>query len=197
MFYRNIEDTRRAYNYEVSAAWKEWVGRPWPSAYRGKTLGGCYQIVRDFYKDYYGKDLYDYPGQRKYLFKSEYIEEEQQRQGGFVTVYKGSVYDPTPLLDFEVGDVMIMRLYLDRLQGGYSAKGDRSANHCGIYLGDGFLLHQPGMEKSQITDLTRMPHFADNTEVTLRLKERKLLKPYIENSDACKVCQEDSHYPWR
>ena len=197
MFYRNIEDTRRAYNYEVSEVWKEWVGRPWPSAYRGKTLGGCYQIVRDFYKDYYGKDLYDYPGQRKYLFKSEYIEEEQQRQGGFVTVYQGSVYDPTPLLDFEVGDVMIMRLYLDRLQGGYSAKGDRSANHCGIYLGDGFLLHQPGMEKSQITDLTRMPHFADNTEVTLRLRERKLLKPYIENSDACKVCQEDSHYPWR
>ena len=194
MFYRNIEDTRRAYNYEVSEVWKEWVGRPWPSAYRGKTLGGCYQIVRDFYKEFYGKDLFDYPGQRKYLFKSEYIEEEQQRQGGFDTVYQGTVYDPTPLIDFEVGDVMIMRLYLDRLEGGYSAKGDRSANHCGIYVGDGFILHQPGQEKSQITDLTRMPHFADNTEVCLRLKERKLLKPYIQNSDACKVCQEDSHY---
>ena len=194
MFYRNIEDTRRAYNYEVSEVWKEWVGRPWPHSHRDSGLGGCYQIVRDFYKDYYGKDLFDYPGQRKYLFKSEYIEEEQQRQGGFDTIYQGTVYDPTPLDEFEVGDVMIMRLYVDRLQGGYSAKGDRTANHCGIYLGDGYMLHHPAHEPSQVTDLTRHPYFADNVELVLRLKERKLLKPYIQNSDACKVCQEDSHY---
>ena len=87
-----------------------------------------------------------------------------------------------------------MRLYLDRLEGGYSTKGDRTANHCGIYLGDGFMLHHPAYDKSQVTDLTRMTHFADNTELVLRLKERKLLNPYIENSDACKVCQEDLHY---
>jgi hypothetical protein len=195
MFYRNLEDTRRAYNYEVSEVWKEWVDRPWPHSHRDHGLGGCYQIVREFYEEFYGCQLFDYPAQRKYLFKSEYIEEEVQRQGGGITVYQGSVYDPTPLNEFELGDVMIMRLYLDRLEGGYSAKGDRTANHCGIYLGDGFMLHHPAYAVSQVTDLTRMPHFADNTELVLRLKERKLLKPYIQNSHGCKVCQEDSHYP--
>jgi len=194
MFYRDREDTRRAYNYEVSEVWKEWVGRPWPHSHRDNGLGGCYQIVREFYDEFYGCQLFDYPSERKYLFKSEYIEEEQRRQGGGITVYQGTVYDPTPLIEFEVGDVMIMRLYVDRLEGGYSAKGDRTANHCGIYLGDGFMLHHPAYSSSQVTDLTRMTHFADNTELVLRLKERKLLKPYIQNSHGCKVCQEDSLY---
>ena len=149
---RITEDTRRPYNYEVAENWKEWVGRPWPESHKDRGLGGCYQIVRDFYKTYYGRDLYDYPSQKKYLFKSEYIEEEQRRQGGFY----------------------------DRLQGGYSWKEGRTCNHCGIYLGDGFMLHHPAWETSRIADLVALQYWADNTEVVLRLKDRKLLKPYIK-----------------
>jgi cell wall-associated NlpC family hydrolase len=177
---RNSEDTRRPYNYEVTEDWKEWVGRPWPESHKDRGLGGCYQIVRDFYKTYYGRDLYDYPSQRKYLFKSEYIEEEQRRQGGFETIYQGGIYDETPLDNLEVGDVMIMRLFYDRLQGGYSWKEGRTCNHCGIYLGDGFMLHHPAWETSRIADLVALQYWADNTEVVLRLKDRKLLKPYIK-----------------
>jgi len=181
MSHSNLPDDRRPYNYEVAEVWKEWVGRPWPRAFKGKSLGGCYQIVREFYNHYYGRDLFDYPAQRKYLFQPQLIEEEVQRQGGAITVYKGSLWETTPIDNFEVGDVMIMRLFLDRLEGGYSWKEGKTCNHCGIYLGDGFMLHHPAHELSQVTDIIRQQYWCDNTEVVLRLKHRKNIRPYIES----------------
>ena len=179
---RNTTDNRRPYNYEVAEDWKEWVGRPWPESSRTGGLGGCYQIVREFYEYYYGRCLFDYPSQRKYLFKSEYIEEEVQRQGGGITVYQGSIYDDTPTDILEVGDVLIMRLFYDRLEGGYTWKEGKTCNHCGIYLGDGFMLHHPAHERSCVTDIIRQDYWAQNIELVLRLRERKNIRPYIENS---------------
>ena len=179
---RNTEDTRRPYNYEKRKDWEEWCGRPWPASARGRSLGGCYEIVREFYQEYYGVTLFDYPGQRKYLFEPQYIEEECQRQGGAITVYKGDIYDPTPTDNLEIGDVMIMRLFYDRLEGGYTWKEGKTCNHCGIYVGDGFMLHHPAHETSRVTDIIRQDYWAQNVEVVLRLKERNLRRPYIKNS---------------
>jgi|TARA_B100000085_G_C18548469_1_gene514872 hypothetical protein len=180
MSHNDRPDHRRPYNYEVAEDWKEWVGRPWPQAFRNRALGGCYQVVRDFYKHYYDRDLFDYPATRKYLFENHLIEEEVQRQGGAITVYKGTLWEPTPIEDMELGDVMIMRLFYDRLEGGYTWKEGKTCNHCGIYLGDGFMLHQPAHEKSQITDIIRQTYWGDNTEVVLRLRDRKNIRPYIK-----------------
>ena len=42
------------------------------------------------------------------------------------------------------------------------------------------MLHHPAWETSRIADLVALQYWADNTEVVLRLKDRKLLKPYIK-----------------
>lgn len=164
-----IMESRRPYNYEKAETLSGWLKRPWP----GK-LGGCYDIVREYYREYYDRELYDYAAERKFLFHAEYIEAEQARQGGFDTIYTGDVYDDCPISLLEEGDVMIMKLYYDRLEGGYSDKAGRTCNHCGIYVGDGYMLHHPMNQTSRISDLIEHEsYFLQHTELVLRLTESK------------------------
>ncbi len=62
--------------------------------------------------------------------------------------------------DLRVDDILVLRLYTTPLGGSYSVGGDsRIPNHGGVYLGDGFLLHHPYGDVSQIADLYN-PAFA-------------------------------------
>lgn len=158
---------RKRYD-EVYHIWGKYVGIPW---YDKTALGGCYQIVRKFFQTEYDIELYDFVSEKKYLFRSEYIQEESERLGGITTVYQGKdseTFDPGIMLP---GDVMIMRLYLNALQGGYSASGDGLVwNHAGIYLGDDYMLHHPFMCDSTIEDLRNDGSwYISHTELILRV----------------------------
>ena len=49
------------------------------------------------------------------------------------------------------------------------------------------MLHHPAWETSRIADLVVLKYWADNTEVVFRLKDRKLLKPYIKTKGVGEV----------
>ena len=154
---------------EVSQKWAKYTGIPWHDKHA--IRGGCYGIVRRFYRTEYNIELYDFTSQKKFLYRPEYIQSESERLGGISTVYEGSdgeVFDTSIL---EPGDVMIMRLFLDPLRGGYSAQGDgRLWNHSGIYLGDDYFLHHPYMCDSSIEDLQGSGSwYVPHTELVLRV----------------------------
>jgi len=160
---------RRRYD-EVYHEWGKYVGVPW---YDRKALGGCYQIVRKFFQTEYDVELYDFVSEKKYLFRPEYIQKQSELLGGLTTVYtgeEGKTFDTSIL---RVGDVMIMRLFLNALEGGYSASGDGLAwNHAGIYLGDDYMLHHPYMCDSTIEDLQADGSwYVEHTQLVLRVDE--------------------------
>ncbi|UNH61335.1 hypothetical protein SSZBM1_218 [Synechococcus phage S-SZBM1] len=169
---RDCEDpmsqVKRARYDEVWQKWAKYTGIPWHDK---RALGGCYEIVRLFYQTEYDVELYDFTSEKKYLFRPEYIQSESERLGGLTTVYEGKEGETFDTSILKFGDVMIMRLYLDPLRGGYSAQGDgRLWNHAGIYLGDDYFLHHPYQCDSSIEDLqAEGKWYVPHTELVLRV----------------------------
>ena len=158
---------RKRYD-EVYEVWKDYIGIPWWR--EKKAIGGCYDIILKFYKEQFGMELFDYPSEKKYLFKPEYIEAESPRQGGSTVVYTGRNDESFDMNIMEFGDVMIMHLFIDPLGGGYRVDGKRLCNHIGIYLGEGWMLHHPYQCESDIVDLhdDNCSWYLTNTELVLR-----------------------------
>lgn len=165
---RNVENTPRPRYSEVWQKWAKYIGLPWHDK---RALGGCYEIVRLFYQTEYDIELYDFTSEKKFLFRPEYIQSESERLGGISAVYEGRDGEPFDTSILMPGDVMIMRLFLDPLRGGYSAQGDgRLWNHAGIYLGDNYMLHHPHMCDSSLEDLQMEGKwYINHTELVLRV----------------------------
>ena len=131
---------------DLEEQYKDHVGRPWP----GRRYPGCYEVIQLYVKQEMGRELKSFAGLYT-SFKDEAVAEEN---GLWIT--KPQWREP---LDFHVikkNDLLLYKIYTDSLGGGYSTKmADRAPNHGGIYLGDGFLLHQLWQENSSIIDMRR------------------------------------------
>ena len=121
---------------QMRKTYEQWVDRPW---IKGKmTVGDCYGICMEFYEKWFELNLRDYPKiNKKALFMPEFIADQADRwEDGVIHVYEGDRDDPPPSQDdLQWGDMMVMKLYLNPLQGGYASKDGRMCNHSGIYLG--------------------------------------------------------------
>ncbi len=154
---------------EMRKIYEPWVDRPW---YKDKMkVGDCYGICMEFYQKQFNLELTDYPKiYRRALFDPFFIEDQAERlEDGVIHVYCGTLDDPPPpFSDLQYGDMMVMRLHLERLQGGYSSKQDRLCNHSGIYLGHGYMLHHAWLDPSAIVDLTIDTWYHNMTQIVLR-----------------------------
>ena len=52
--------------------YKDLIGRPWT----GRRIFGCYNIIRDYYRETRGRELADFNARKVYSFTPEAIEEE-------------------------------------------------------------------------------------------------------------------------
>ena len=154
---------------EMNQIYTGWVDRPW---YKDKMkVGDCYGICMEFYQKQFNLTLRDYPKlHRRALFDPSFIEDQAERlEDGVIHVYTGTCdSEPPPFSDLQYGDMMVMRLHLERLEGGYSSKQDRLCNHSGIYLGHGYMLHHAWLDPSKIVDLTIHSFYHRMTELVLR-----------------------------
>ena len=80
--------------------------------------------------------------------RMEAIDEE-----GGVWVYRKDWGGDVDFSDLEQDDILLFRLYVTPLGGGYSAPKGRAPNHGGVYLGNGYMLHHPYNGLSDIDDL--------------------------------------------
>lgn len=165
---------------QMRDAWSSWVDRPW---YKDKMkVGDCYGICMEFYDKELGIELRDYPKiHRKALFDPEFIEDQAERlEDGVIHVYAGSCdSDPPPFSDLQYGDMLVMRLHLERLEGGYSSRRGRLCNHSGIYLGHGYMLHHAWLDPSEIVDLTQSVWLYRSVELVLRSPHTANIVPPI------------------
>lgn len=128
-------------------------------------------MILKFYEEQYGIPLYDYPSEKKYYFKTDYI--HSAAPNGSTIIYQGNNQTSFDHHIMKEGDVIIMRLYIEPLQGGYrNAEGHRLCNHIGIYLEGGYMLHHPYQGQSTIIDLEGDgAMYLSYAELVLRKKE--------------------------
>ena len=152
--------------------WKSYMDLPWWK--QKQNIGGCYGVILKFYEEQYDIPLYDYPSEKKYYFKTDYI--HAAAPGGSTVIYQGNNMESFDHHIMKEGDVMIMRLYIAPLKGGYrNAEGHRLANHIGIYLEGGYMLHHPYQCNSTLVDLeSDGKMYLSYTELVLRKKENTI-----------------------
>jgi cell wall-associated NlpC family hydrolase len=125
--------------------YKDLIGLPWV----GRRLHGCYEIIRKYYKWKYDFDMIDFNARGTILFSDDAISE----QGG-EWIYRSEWGDLIDFNDLQLDDILVFRLYTTPLGGSYSVSSKHKIpNHGGVYLGDGFMLHHPYDDVSQIEDL--------------------------------------------
>ncbi|BCV07498.1 MAG: hypothetical protein CM15mL1_2230 [Libanvirus sp.] len=107
----------------------------------------------------------------------EFIADQADRwEDGVIHVYEGDRDVPPPSLDdLMFGDMIVMKLYLNPLQGGYASKDGRMCNHSGIYLGHGYMLHHAWLDPSNIVDIKEVDSYL------LRAVELVLRSPHVAN----------------
>ena len=133
--------------FALRETYSHMLGKRWT----GNRLFGCYEIIRDYYKEFLGRDLIDFNARKVYQFTDDAINESDGKW-----IYRkdwGCDDGGIDLSILEKGDILLFRLYENPLGGGYSAPKGRAPNHGGVYLGNGFMLHHPYRGQSQITDL--------------------------------------------
>jgi cell wall-associated NlpC family hydrolase len=97
----------------------------------------CYGLGRAFYAQNYGIDLPDMARPENWWDKgTEGLDLYMRhfRSLGFDIVH------PLPR-EIRVGDVFLMAIYRDNIRKTAIENSGRVANHCGIYVGGGFILH--------------------------------------------------------
>ena len=133
--------------FALRETYSHMLGKRWT----GNRLFGCYEIIRDYYKEFLGRDLIDFNARKVYQFTDDAITESDGKW-----IYRkdwGCDDGGIDLSILEKGDILLFRLYENPLGGGYSAPKNRAPNHGGVYLGDGFMLHHPYNGLSDIEDL--------------------------------------------
>ena len=132
--------------------YKDLLDLPWT----GRRLYGCYEIIRKYMKWKHDYDMIDFNARGVIRFTDEAIAEQKGEW-----IFRSEWGDELVQWDdLRVDDILVLRLYTTPLGGSYSVGGDSLIpNHGGVYLGDGFLLHHPYNDVSQIADLYN-PSFA-------------------------------------
>jgi len=125
--------------------YKDLLDIPW----EGKRLYGCYEIIRKYWEKVHDEKLIDFNSRGVIRFQEDAIAE----QGAAWKFHKewGEELDFSLL---EKEDVLLFRLFTTPLGGNYSVPRGEAPNHGGIYLGDGWMLHHPYNDLSQLADLT-------------------------------------------
>ena len=133
--------------FDIREKYQHLLGKRWT----GNRMFGCYEIIREWYKEYLGRDLIDFNARKVYQFTDDAISESDGKW-----IYKkdwGCDDGGIDLSILEKGDILLFKLYENPLGGGYSAPKNKAPNHGGVYLGNGFMLHHPYSGLSDIEDL--------------------------------------------
>ena len=133
--------------FALRETYSHMLGKRWT----GNRLFGCYEIIREWYKEYLGRDLIDFNARKVYQFTDDAINESDG-----TWIYKkdwGCDDGGIDLSILEKGDILLFKLYENPLGGGYSTPKNKAPNHGGVYLGNGFMLHHPYNGLSDIEDL--------------------------------------------
>ena len=133
--------------FDIREKYEHLLGKRWT----GNRLFGCYEIIREWYKEYLGRDLIDFNARKVYQFTDDAINESDGEW-----IYRkdwGCDDGGIDLSILEKGDILLFKLYENPLGGGYSTPKNKAPNHGGVYLGDGFMLHHPYNGLSDIEDL--------------------------------------------
>ena len=133
--------------FDIREKYEHLLGKRWT----GNRLFGCYEIIREYYKEFLGRDLIDFNARKVYQFTDDAINECDGKW-----IYRkdwGCDDGGIDLSILQKGDILLFKLYENPLGGGYSTPKNKAPNHGGVYLGDGFMLHHPYSGLSDIEDL--------------------------------------------
>ena len=133
--------------FDIREKYEHLLGKRWT----GNRLFGCYEIIREYYKEYLGRDLIDFNARKVYQFTDDAINESDGEW-----IYRkdwGCDDGGIDLSILQKGDILLFKLYENPLGGGYSTPKNKAPNHGGVYLGNGFMLHHPYNGLSDIEDL--------------------------------------------
>ena len=133
--------------FDIREKYEHLLGKRWT----GNRLFGCYEIIREWYKEYLGRDLIDFNARKVYQFTDDAINESDGEW-----IYRkdwGCDDGGIDLSILQKGDILLFKLYENPLGGGYSTPKNKAPNHGGVYLGNGFMLHHPYNGLSDIEDL--------------------------------------------
>ena len=89
------------------------LGKRWT----GNRLFGCYEIIREYYKEFLGRDLVDFNARKVYQFTDDAINESDGK-----CIYRkdwGCDDGGIDLSILEKNDILLFRLYENPLGGGY------------------------------------------------------------------------------
>lgn len=153
---------------KLEKKYSKYVDIPWNES-KLRMVGGCYEIIKEFYLNEFNIVLNNYETKKEFLFSPDIIEQES-KEHNYTTIYSGTSDQDLSSSLLEFGDLLIMKLYLNPLSGGYSKAGTRYCNHCGICLGHDCMLHHPFQCNSSIEYLKGSGNwYLTNTELVIRL----------------------------
>ena len=117
---------------KLEEEYKDLIGLPWI----GRRYPGCYRIIQLYAESRLGRSLKDFSGLYT-SFKDEAVAEEN---GLWISKPEwGEDWDMSIL---QKHDLLLFKIYTEALGGAYSEKAGRAPNHGGVYLGDGWMIHQ-------------------------------------------------------
>ena len=138
------ENDREIRKRELEEEFADLLGLPWS----GRRYPGCYGIVQKYAQTRLGRSLKDFSG----LYTSFMDDAVQEEDGVWIARPEwGELLDMSIL---QKSDLLLFKVY-DTVMGDEEKFKQRAPNHGGVYLGDGFLLHQLWQEKRRIVDMLR------------------------------------------
>ena len=138
------ENEREIRKRELEEEFADLIGLPWS----GRRYPGCYGIVQKSAQTRLGRSLKDFSG----LYTSFLNEAVSEEDGIWIARPEwGELLDMSIL---QKSDLLLFKVY-DTEMGDEEKFKQRAPNHGGVYLGDGFLLHQLWQTESSIVDMRR------------------------------------------
>ena len=138
------ENEREIRKRELEEEFADLIGLPWS----GRRYPGCYGIVQKYAQTRLGRALKDFSG----LYTSFMNEAVAEEDGIWIARPEwGELLDMSIL---QKSDLLLFKVY-DTEMGDEEKFKQRAPNHGGVYLGDGFLLHQLWQTESSIIDMRR------------------------------------------
>ena len=137
-----VLNPRQEKKIALQETYKDLVGLPCPA----RRYPGCYDIIQKYAKAQLALDLANFSG----VYQS--FADDAVAQANGLWIEKPTWGEELDFTNLQKDDLLLFRLYTQEGRI-VTPENERIPNHGAAYLGDGYMLHQPYKELSQIVDM--------------------------------------------